>query len=282
MSLPLLHPEDENIPRIGRETWSQVQAPNPNPATTNPISTNPYATKPAMSSPTKHQPQGQEITRAQNKCHWQKKKNHDSQKKVQDDVLTQPTPSTPTSTTPAPTVATINTQTPVVRSTAESILVHKLAMGQFPEVPHPTTRSLNDNLPPLEDIPSAPVRQGTPWPNAGLASENLFKTRKDWTIPPTPVPTPAPTIKTEEQSKIAAIPSAMVIPKQATEKCSWGPHCPICKNEEEHGEEDWDGDLHNQPRMCPQKLSAPPAQATATATATKLSAPPVTEQPAII
>ena len=84
--------------------------------------------------------------------------------------------------------------------------VYKLAMGQFAEVPHPTTRSLNDNPPPLEDIPSAPFRQGTPWPNAGSASENLFETRKDWPIPPTPVPTPAPTIKTEEQPKTAAIP----------------------------------------------------------------------------
>ena len=94
-------------------------------------------------------------------------------------VLTQPTPSIPTSTAPTPMVATVSTQTPVVRSTAESIpvTVYKLAMGQFAEAPHPTTRSLNDNPPPLEDILSAPVRQGTPWPNAGSASENLFETR---------------------------------------------------------------------------------------------------------
>ena len=46
------------------------------------------------------------------------------------------------------------------------------------------------------------------------------------------------------------------MPKQAKEKCSWGLHCPICKNEEEH-EEDWDGDMQNQPRMCPQNLQHP-------------------------
>ena len=134
-------------------------------------------------------------------------------------VITQPTPSIPTPTAPAPMVVTVSTQTPMVRSTAESILVtiHKLAMGQFAEVPHPTTRSINDNLPPLEGIPSAPVRQGTPWPSAGLASENLFKTRKDWPIPPTPVPTSAPH-QTEEQPKIAVIPCAIAMPKQASEK----------------------------------------------------------------
>ena len=46
----------------------------------------------------------------------------------------------------------------------------------------------------------------------------------------------------------------MTIPKQATEICLWGLHYPICKNEEEHGEEDWDGNLQNQPRMHPQNL----------------------------
>ena len=56
-------------------------------------------------------------------------------------------------------------------------------MGQFAKVPCPTTRSISDNPLPLEDIPSAPVRQGTPWPNAGSASENLFETKKDWPIP---------------------------------------------------------------------------------------------------
>ena len=131
----------------------------------------------------------------------------------------------------------------MVRSTAQSIpvTIHKLAVRQFAEGPCPTTRSISDNPPLLEDISSATVRQGTPWPNyAGLVLENLFETRKDWPISPTSVPTPASTIKTE-QPKTAAIPHSMTMPKQATEKCSWGPHCPICKNEEEHGEENWDG-----------------------------------------
>ena len=63
--------------------------------------------------------------------------------------------------------------------------------------------------------------------------------------------------KTEESPKIAAIPYTMVMPKQATGKCSWEPHCPICKNEEEHREEDWDGNRQNQPRMHPQNIQHP-------------------------
>ena len=98
-------------------------------------------------------------------------------------VLTQPTPSTPTSTASAPTVATVSTQTPTTRSTAESIpvMAYKLATGQFDEVPHQTTRPQNEgsNTPLLEDIPNAPPRCSTPWPNSGSTSENLFETRKD-------------------------------------------------------------------------------------------------------
>ena len=37
------------------------------------------------------------------------------------------------------------------------------------------------------------------------------------------------------------IPHSVVRPKQAEEKCTWGPHCPICKKEEEEGMEDWNG-----------------------------------------
>ena len=129
-------------------------------------------------------------------------------------ALTQPTPFTPTSTAPTPMIATISTQTPIVRSTAQSIpmTIHKLATGQFAEVPHPTTRSISDNPPPLEDIPSAPLRQGTPWPNAGSASENLFETRKDRSISPTLVPAPIPTIKIQEQPQTPAIPYSMTMP----------------------------------------------------------------------
>ena len=52
----------------------------------------------------------------------------------------------------------------------------------------------------------------------------------------------------------------MVRPKQVAEGCSWGPHCPICKNDEEH-KEDWDGDeQREQPRMCPQNTQQPQMQ----------------------
>ena len=98
-------------------------------------------------------------------------------------VLIQPTPSAPTSTAPTPMVATVSIQNTNSKSTAEPILVmvYKLAMGQFAEVPCLTTRPQNEesNPPPLEDIPNAPSRQITPWPNLGSASENLFETRKD-------------------------------------------------------------------------------------------------------
>ena len=54
----------------------------------------------------------------------------------------------------------------------------------------------------------------------------------------------------------------MVMPKQAAEKCSWGPHCPICKNGEEY-KEDWDSNRQReQPRMCPQNTECPQPQNT--------------------
>ena len=184
-------------------------------------------------------------------------------------VLAHPVPTTPTapvnSTAPTPTVATTSTQMPVTRSAAKSILVmvYKLATGQFAEVPyltarpqdegHPSTQS--SNPPPLEDIPNAPIRQGTPWLNPGSAPENLFQIRKDWPIPHTPAPTPI--VKKETPPQIAAILWVMVTPKQVTEKCSWGPHCPISKTEEEQ-EEDWDGNRQReQPRMCTQNRQQP-------------------------
>ena len=116
---------------------------------------------------------------------------------------------------------------PVVRSAAESIpvTVYKLATGKFAEVPYPTPRPQNEghlsvqssNPPPLKDIPNAPVRQDTPWPSTGSASDNLFETRKDWPIPSTPTPTPAPTVKTEAPPQVAVIPHAMVMPKEVAE-----------------------------------------------------------------
>ena len=177
-------------------------------------------------------------------------------------VLAQPVPTTTTPTapvnSPAPTttVATTSTQMPVTRSTVTCILVmvYKLATGQFAEVPCPTNRPQNEgsNPPLLEDIPSA-------HPDRVPAAENLFGTRKDWPISPAPVPTPVPTLKIEKPPQVAAIPHAIVMPKQATEKCSWGLYCPIYKDVEEH-KEDWDGDTQNQPRMCPKNTQCPQSQ----------------------
>ena len=103
----------------------------------------------------------------------------------------------------------------------------------------------------------APVRQGTPWPNAGSNSENLFETRQDWSIPPTSVPT----MKTEVPPQVAPIPKVMVAPRQAAKNCTWGPHCPICNNDEEHGEEDWDGNLQKPTKNAvPQHTPTPTSE----------------------
>ena len=121
------------------------------------------------------------------------------------------------------------------------------------------TRSLNDNPLPLGAVLHAPVRQDTPWPSAGSLSENLFETMKDWPIPSTPVPTPAPTIRTEEQPKTAAI-------KKSMEKRTVMVIYKI--------------------NQCIPKTFSTLAPATASATtmarATKPSVPPVTEQLAVI
>ena len=75
------------------------------------------------------------------------------------------------------------------------------------------------------------------------ASINLFEAREDWPI----LPSQTRNVKVEKvPPRVAAIPCAMVLPKpqnngSAEEKCKWGPHCPICKKEEE-GTEDWNGD----------------------------------------
>ena len=92
-------------------------------------------------------------------------------------VLNQPIP-----TITAPTTATTSTQmqTTGFAATAIPVTMHKLATGQFAEASSPTARSMNgghpsvQNPPPLEDIPKASDRQGTPWPNVESTSENLF------------------------------------------------------------------------------------------------------------
>ena len=114
----------------------------------------------------------------------------------------------------------IQTQTTGLTTTAIPVTVHKLTTCQFPEAPCPTVRFSVKNPPPLEDIPTFPVRQGCPWPSVGSTPENLFETRKDWPNPPTPAPTSVPTMKTEAPPQVAAIPKVMVIPRQAAKKCT--------------------------------------------------------------
>ena len=98
-----------------------------------------------------------------------------------------------------------------------------------------------------EATPNAPtfqVGEDTPWSNTMPAFTNLFKARADWPIPSMP----APTMKVEKMEvppQIAAIPHAMVLPKNnrlAEEKCIWRLYCPICKKEEEDSTEVWDID----------------------------------------
>ena len=64
--------------------------------------------------------------------------------------------------------------------------------------------------------------------------------------------------------QVAAFPHVIVMPKQVAEKCSWGPHYPICKNEEEH-EEDWDSDRQRITKDVPTKHSVPPRYKTPSA-----------------
>ena len=117
-------------------------------------------------------------------------------------------------TTAAAVTATTSTQTQTTgfATTAILLTMHKLATGQFAEASSPIARPQNgghtsvQNPPPLEDIPKAPVRQSTPWPNAESTSENLFEIQEDWLIAPAPVPASAPTVKTEAPPQVAAIP----------------------------------------------------------------------------
>ena len=103
-----------------------------------------------------------------------------------------------------------------------------------------------------------------PWPNIELAFTNLFEARADWPIPPTP----ASTVKAEHAEvppQVAAIPCAVVLPKQIGEKCTLGPHCPICKKEEEDNTEDWNSNRqrdqpknhHSQNTKHPQSFNVP-------------------------
>ena len=188
-------------------------------------------------------------------------------------VITKPIPATPTlpmntilPAVPTPTKATstATTQMPVVKSAAIYIpvTVYNLMQGKFEGIPNPTGR------PQVEENPSAPscnmpqqnqqpkavsnvsifqVREDTPWPDTVPASTNLLKARADWPIPPTKTTT-VKIEKADVPTRLAAIPCTMILNKPknnkpAEENCTWGPHCPICKKEEE-GTEDWNGDRH--------------------------------------
>ena len=94
-------------------------------------------------------------------------------------------------------------------------------------------------------------------------SGNLFKDR-NWLLLPnylnddsknaTGITSPKPSIK--EEPKIGE--QSIISPK--AEKCSWGPNCPFCKNQDK---EDWDGKHQNQPQQktSPQpKIQGPQAR----------------------
>ena len=77
--------------------------------------------------------------------------------------------------------------------------------------------SSGNNPPLLENIPTC---AGTPWPEAGSMSGNLFELRKDWPIPATSTSN----LPNKDRATIprSSTPHAIVTPK--VEKCGWGPN----------------------------------------------------------
>ena len=70
-------------------------------------------------------------------------------------------------------------------------------------------------------------------------------------------------MKTEAPPQVAVFTKAMVTPRKAAKNCNWGPHCPICNNEEEHREEFTKPTKNAAPRHTPTptpELPASPAQ----------------------
>ena len=118
--------------------------------------------------------------------------------------------------------------------------------------------------PPLEDVP---IHAGTPWPKAGKMLGNLFKTRKDWLIPPnynndnnmnTAIATSStPPIKIEPK------PEEQPTTSPIAEKHGWEPDCPICKKHRRRWDSDHQKQLQQQPQpqvqmlqmQCPQALN---------------------------
>ena len=131
-------------------------------------------------------------------------------------LLAQPIPSIPTSTAPVPMVATVSTQTPLVRATARVYTSNSIQIGNRKICwNHMSNNQTPEQRiqPPWKIYPNTLARQGTPWPKTGSASENLFETRKDWPISLTPTPTSSPTVKTEAPPQVAVIPHVMLMPK---------------------------------------------------------------------
>ena len=131
------------------------------------------------------------------------------------------------------------------------VTVYNLAKATFDGVPYPSERPQAEENPSVHN--SSPlqsqaalngqtfqVREDTPWPNSIQISMNLFKARADCPIPPMQAPS-VKLAKAEVPLKVGVIPCAMVLPKQIGEKCTWRPHCPICKKEQErwHGGLEW-------------------------------------------
>ena len=117
----------------------------------------------------------------------------------------------------------------------------------------PTTSKPTTVYPPLPEappkpknsmpLPSVPVREDTPWPGAGKMSGKSFEDR-NWLLTKNYLATEnknenmtgitSPKLSLKEEPKIGE--QSIISPK--TEKCRWGPDCPLCKNQDK---EDWDG-----------------------------------------
>ena len=125
-------------------------------------------------------------------------------------VITQPTPSHPNLNCTHPMVATVSTQTTTVRSTAESIpvIVYKLAMEQFTEVPCPTTRPQNEksNPPPLEDIPKVPPDRASPGPIQDQPQKIYLRQEKTGQFPLLQLPCLFPSSKQKSLPKLQQSP----------------------------------------------------------------------------
>ena len=110
----------------------------------------------------------------------------------------------------------------------------------------------------LKTYPMLPVREATPWPSTRSTSENLFKARKDWLSSPLHLHL---TVKTEAPPQVAAIPYAVVMPKEAVEKVLMGTALPHLQ--------EWGGTWRGRLELCnrqkrtakewvPTKHSVPP------------------------